>query len=427
MYDQNHDVETVTRETVQEARPIHREPRRGGGVKTFLSMVTAGMIGSALTIAAVPHIDFIDNLLVTSNTNTSESTTAKQSTTSSSKDAVVATTTSTTKNTSDIAIADMVEASSKAIVGIVNLQQQQASGFSNSTSSSTVESGSGSGVIFKATESEAYIVTNNHVIEGATEIEVSLENGAKETAQLVGADALTDLAVLKISAEHVEGTLEFGDSSVLRAGEEVLAIGNPLGLDFSRTVTQGIVSATDRTISVDTSAGEWALDVLQTDAAINPGNSGGALINSSGQVIGINSLKISESGVEGLGFAIPSNDVVPIVNQLIENGQIERPYMGVSLASLEELPQMYLQEVPADVTQGAMVMQIDSSSGAAKAGLKAGDVIVKIDDVEVATSTDLRKYLYNDLAVGDEVTLQVYSEGQLNTVTMTLTSQTQTN
>lgn len=409
-------------ETSQE---YHTEPvkkkKKGKKVQSFLSMVTAGVVGSMLTIVAIPNIDTIQNLSEKISGVTGEQNTAVSSSNENNEAAAVVTTaTTTTKNSDDIAVADMVEASSKAIVGIVNLQEQTSR---YSTDTSAVESGSGSGVIFKVTGNEAYIVTNNHVIEGASEIEVSLYNGEKASAQLIGADALTDLAVLKINSKDVEGTLEFGDSSTLRAGEDVLAIGNPLGLEFSRTVTQGIVSATDRTITVTTSAGEWELNVIQTDAAINPGNSGGALLNASGQVIGINSLKISEDGVEGLGFAIPSNDVVPIVNQLIESGQITRPYMGVSLAGLEELPQMYLQEVPETVTEGAMVMQIDSSSAAAKAGLVVGDVIVSIDDVKVTNSNDLRKYLYNDLSVGDEITLKVYSKGQEKTVTMTLTDQ----
>ncbi|MGI8386039.1 S1C family serine protease [Robertmurraya sp. P23] len=410
---------------LETSKEYHTEPvkkkKKGRKVQSFLSMVTAGVVGSMLTIVAIPNIDTLQNLSEKISGVTGEQNSSVSSSNENNEAAAVVTTaTTSTKNSDDIVVADMVEASSKAIVGIVNLQQQTSR---YSTDTSAVEAGSGSGVIFKVTGNEAYIVTNNHVIEGASEIEVSLYNGEKASAQLIGADALTDLAVLKIDSKDVEGTLEFGDSSTLRAGEEVLAIGNPLGLEFSRTVTQGIVSATDRTIAVTTSAGEWELNVIQTDAAINPGNSGGALLNSTGQVIGINSLKISEDGVEGLGFAIPSNDVVPIVNQLIESGEITRPYMGVSLAGLEELPQMYLQEVPETVTEGAMVMQIDSSSAAAKAGLAVGDVIVSIDDVKVTNSNDLRKYLYNDLTVGDEITLKVYSKGQEKTVTMTLTDQ----
>ena len=154
---------------------------------------------------------------------------------------------------------------------------------------------------------------------------------------------MTDLAVLKIDEKYADEVLEFGDSDKLRAGEQVVAIGNPLGLDFSRTVTQGIVSAVNRSINVNTSAGQWDLNVIQTDAAINPGNSGGALLTIDGKVIGINSLKISRNGVEGLGFAIPSNDAVPLIEEMMKNGKIERPYMGISMAELEQIPRMYVQ------------------------------------------------------------------------------------
>ena len=219
---------------------------------------------------------------------------------------------------------------------------------------------------------------------------------------------MTDIAVLKIDAKYATSSLDFGDSSTLRAGDTVLAIGNPLGLDLSNTVTQGIVSAVDRTVSVSTSAGKWDLNVIQTDAAINPGNSGGALVNTSGQLIGMNSLKIAEDGVEGLGFAIPSNDLVPIINEIIENGQVERPYIGVGLASLEQIPQMYLQNLPNSVEGGAIVTSIDPNSAAAKAGLQVQDVIVSINDTNVTSSDDLRKYLYTELEVGDKATFKIY-------------------
>src|SRR5699024_6326387 len=146
----------------------------------------------------------------------------------------------------------------------------------------------------------------------------------------------SDLAVLRIDNEHVEKTLAFGDSSKVRAGEQVVAIGNPLGLEFSRTVTKGIVSAVDRTIKTSTAAGEWDLNVIQTDAAINPGNSGGALVNMAGEVIGINSLKIATSNVEGMGFAIPSNEVVPLVEEMVQEGGISRPYIGISMVDRSE-------------------------------------------------------------------------------------------
>ncbi|MFE8700158.1 S1C family serine protease [Cytobacillus sp. FJAT-54145] len=389
-------------------KPEQKTIRKNRSLKGFISTLAAGVVGSALTLAVIPHTDYLNQFGQT------DAVLQEQSIQSP----IVPTKTSTTQ-TGETSIADMVENASKAIVGVVNLQEQP-NRFSGTTTS--VESGSGSGVIFKKTENSAYIITNNHVIEGAGQIEVSLANGERVSATLVGADALTDLAVLKINPKYVTTVIEFGDSATLRAGDEVLAIGNPLGLEFSRTVTQGIVSAVDRTISVSTSAGEWDLNVIQTDAAINPGNSGGALINTNGQVIGINSLKIAESGVEGLGFAIPSNDLLPIVNEMIETGQVERPYMGVSLGNLEEISPVYLQELPENVTNGVMVTYIDPYSSAAKAGLTVQDVIVGINDTEINDANELRKYLYSEVKVGDKVTVKVYRDGELKEVELTLTS-----
>ncbi|MDF1509248.1 trypsin-like peptidase domain-containing protein [Robertmurraya sp. DFI.2.37] len=397
----------------QSAAPKDKKPK--SKLKGFLSMVAAGAVGSVLTMTVIPQTDFFHDYY--------------QPVAEGSENVAGAATQGnevnimpTSTNNSSASVADIVDQTASAIVGIINRQQQN-NPFSRT--SEVVESGSGSGVIFKKTDDVAYIVTNNHVIEGASEIEVSLHNGEKVTAQLIGADALTDLAVLKIDAKYADNVLSFGDSSTLRAGDQVLAIGNPLGLEFSRTVTQGIVSAVDRNIAVSTSAGEWELNVIQTDAAINPGNSGGALINSQGQVIGINSLKISESGVEGLGFAIPSNDVVPIVNEIIESGKISRPYMGVSLASLNEIPPAYYQNLPDDVTGGVMVTYVDPNSAAAEAGIKAQDIIVSINEQKVETASELRKYLYTEAKIGDEVKLEIYREGKLIKEKITLSNNIQ--
>lgn len=388
-----------------------------GKVKGFLNLLAAGVVGSALTLFTIPHTDFYQDSYSSLEQKVEDLSSKVENSHSSNITAQQTSTSAATGETTSIA--DMVEASSKAIVGIVNLQQQ-----SNpfSQSSTDVESGSGSGIIFKKDDQYAYIVTNNHVIEGANTLEVSLYSGDKVEGKLIGADALTDLAVVRIDAEHASDIINFGDSSTLRPGDQVWAIGNPLGLDLSRTVTQGIVSAVDRSITVNTSAGDWEFNVIQTDAAINPGNSGGALINSSGQVIGINSLKISDSGVEGLGFAIPSNDLIPIVNEIIENGKIERPYLGVGLASLDEIPRMYLQDLPNEVSKGVMVTNIDSESAAGKAGLKIQDVLVSINGSKIESATDLRKYLYTEVKIGDTVKLELYRDGKLQTVELTLTS-----
>lgn len=391
-------------------------------VKGFVSTIAAGVVGSVLTLAILPHTDYIQSFYP-SGENSAISSTQQVTKNNSPVKAVTVQTSAATTNSS---IADTVENISKAIVGIVNYQQQNNSNFfgdsnsSQSNSSQNVESGSGSGVIFQKDNNSAYIVTNNHVVEGATKLEISLFNGEKTTAEVVGTDALTDLAVLKIDAKYVSATADFGDSSTLRPGDPVYAIGNPLGLDLSRTVTQGIVSATNRSISVSTSAGNWDTNVIQTDAAINPGNSGGALINPQGQVIGINSLKISESGVEGLGFAIPSNDFIPIVNQLIKSGKIVRPYLGVGLADLDQIPQTYLQGLPNNVQKGVMISSIEPNSAAANGGLQVKDVVVSMNGTAIADSSELRKYLYTKVTNGDEIKFEVYRNGKLTKVNVKL-------
>ena len=374
--------------------------------KSIMSTVMAGVVGSAITLAAVNFTEADAGNQLQSQT---------ESVTENNSNIV----TTPTASKSSESIADIIETSSKSIVGITNIQSQ-----SNpfSQSQGNVESGSGSGVIFKKEGQDAFIVTNNHVIEGASKVEVSLYNGEKVAAEVVGADALTDLAVVKIDAAKAADVIEFGDSSVLRAGDQVLAIGNPLGLDLSRTVTQGIVSAVDRSISVPTSAGEWEMNVIQTDAAINPGNSGGALINTDGKVIGINSLKISQNGVEGLGFAIPSNEALPIVNQLIEKGKVERPYLGVSLADLAQIPDMYLENLPESVDSGTMVTYVDPNSAAAAAGLQEQDVIVEINDEKVRNASDLRRYMYTKLQNGDNVELKIYRDGKQQSLQVALSA-----
>jgi|GEM_PF-35036 len=313
------------------------------------------------------------------------------------------------KGTSSGTIADIAEELAPAIVGVVKIQQIQQGFFSRNQN---VESGYGSGVIFDKDKDYAYIITNNHVIEGAHEVEVSLYDGERTKAEVVGADALTDLAVLKIDAKLADKVATFGDSSKLRPGDEVIAIGNPLGLEFARTVTQGIISAINRNVKVSTSAGEWELTVLQTDAAINPGNSGGALINSRGEVIGINSLKISQEGVEGLGFAIPSNDVVPIAKELIENGQIKRPYLGVLMADLTDIAQFYRQSLFGSLSKGVVITEVEKGSPADKAGLQAADVIVSIEGKEVETVNEFKQYLYKNIKPGDKVTIEFYRDGK---------------
>lgn len=240
---------------------------------------------------------------------------------------------------------------------------------------------------------------------------------------MVGTDPLTDLAVLRVDSSAVTKVAEFADSGNLNIGENVLAIGNPLGLDFAGSVTQGIISGLQRSVTVSTSAGDWDMDVIQTDAAINPGNSGGALINAKGQVIGINSMKISSEGVEGIGFAIPSNDVADIVNDLLADGKVQRPYVGVGLQSVSEIPQYILNQqlnLPNDVTEGVIVTQVETGSAASQAGLQEKDVIVAINNQKVASIGEFRKYLYTQTKSGDKIKLTVYRNGQKKSVSVTV-------
>lgn len=402
----------------QATQKVEQKIRKSPIILTsVISSTVATLITSSVFIFATDYLN-------KDQTQSSDAETQQTIKTTSSNENITKT---TTNNTTSNSIADIVENASKAIVGVVNYQESNTQdlfgtpgGSQNSQDSGTVEAGTGSGVIWKKENGKAYIITNNHVIEGATKVEISLYDGKKTTAKVVGADALTDLAVLTIDDSYVSQTLTLGDSDSIRPGDSVLAIGNPLGLDFSRSVTQGIVSATNRSMTVDTSNGEWELNVIQTDAAINPGNSGGALINSSGEVIGINSMKISESGVEGLGFAIPSNDAIPIVNELIKNGEITRPYLGVSLANVNEIPQYYMQNIPQAAQSGVMVTGIENNSAAARAGFEQQDIIVAVDGKPVSTATELRKQLYINKKVGDKVSFTVYRGTTKKTITTML-------
>ena len=389
---------------LKESKPKKRKGKWGN----FLSMIAAAIIGSVLTLVIVSQT----NLLNSTDHAPNASVPQQQSDTNGSETAA------TPVNASGSA-ADIVENASDAIVGITNMGQEQNPFFETTDE---VQKGVGSGVIYKVDKNAAYIVTNNHVIADASSIQVSLANGDNVDGELVGTDPLTDIAVVKITGKFDMKPITFGDSDALRSGDQVIAIGNPLGLDLSRTVTQGIVSATDRTIPVQTSAGEWEFNVIQTDAAINPGNSGGALLNSKGELVGINSLKIAENGVEGLGFAIPSNDVNELINEISEHGKIVRPYVGVGIKSVSEIPPYYLKELPENVKDGVVVLSVDEQSAAAKAGIEVEDVIVAINGENITNDKEFRTYLYKNLSAGDKVKIDLYHQGKKKQVEVTLTS-----
>ena len=365
--------------------------------KTVLTGVIAGLVGGGVILYAQKGIE-------QSTTQTTVRTTA----TKTSSIAKNATATTAYNRVSD------------AVVSVLNFSK---------SGQNYEESSEGSGVIYKKADQSAFIVTNNHVIDGAAKIQVMLHNGKKVDATLVGKDAMTDLAVLKIASDNVTTTAEFGDSSKIAVGENVLAIGSPLGSEYASSVTQGIISAKKRLVEATSENGQnyGGSTVIQTDAAINPGNSGGPLINFAGQVIGINSMKLSTSSsgtsVEGMGFAIPSDQVVDVVNKLVKDGKITRPAIGIGLVNLSEVTaddQKSTLKIPDSVTGGVVVMSLTKKGPADTAGLKKYDVIVGIDGKKVTTQADLREELYKH-KLGDTVTLTYYHHSNKKTVKVKLT------
>ncbi|WP_318246903.1 S1C family serine protease [Halobacillus litoralis] len=325
-------------------------------------------------------------------------------------------------------ITDVVDQVTPTVVGVVNLQTRE-NFWQEGAEDSSQQAGVGSGVIYKKEDGTAYVVTNNHVIEGASEIEVVLADETRIKAELIGGDVFTDLAVLEMPGDQVEQVAELGSSENLRVGEPAIAIGNPLGLSFAGSVTQGIISGKERAIPQDFNGDgleDWQAEVIQTDAAINPGNSGGALINIEGQLIGINSMKIAQSSVEGIGFAIPIDSAKPIIDELEQKGQVDRPYIGIEAYGLDEVPTSEWNNtlnLPEDVEGGLYIRSIRQMSPAAKAGLEPLDVITALDGEPVEDIIDLRKYLYNEKDPGEEMDITYYRDGEQQTTTITLGSQ----
>ena len=305
--------------------------------------------------------------------------------------------------------------------------------FGGGKSAKETSESEGSGVIYKKSGNTAFIVTNNHVIAGSNKVEVLMSNGKKLPATVVGHDAISDLAVLKINAQDVTEVASFGNSDDIQVGQTALAIGSPLGSEYATSLTEGIISAKKRTIDVTNSQGVTTGQetVIQTDAAINPGNSGGPLINLAGQVIGINSMKLSSTGtgsgsstsVEGMGFAIPSNEVVSIINQLVANGKVIRPALGISLIDLNNIPEEQQQSVlklPSSVTGGIVVAKINDNSPLKGSGIQKGDVIVSLGGKKVTGLASLREALYSH-KLGSTVEIGYYHNGQEKTTKVRLT------
>jgi S1-C subfamily serine protease len=295
-------------------------------------------------------------------------------------------------------IADLVEAVNPAVVTVINEQTFQGFGQMGGT---TQPAGSGTGFVISA---DGYIVTNNHVVEGASSLRVILTDGTEGPATLVGTDALTDLAVISIDASDVPAVVTLGDSGALRVGDAVIAIGSPLG-EYTNTVTEGIVSGLDR--ALDSSSGRGLHGLIQHDAAINPGNSGGPLFNASGEVVGVNTAVIRQTSsgepVQGMGFAVPSNTVRQIAETLIRDGQVTRPYLGINYGMLT--PQIAAAQ-NLSIEHGAFVQNVVADSPAAEAGLQTGDVITAINGQTLDAANALDTLLLQH-EPGDSITLSV--------------------
>ena len=294
----------------------------------------------------------------------------------------------------------------------------------NSDSDNQQIASEGSGVIYKKNDKDAYLVTNTHVINGASKVDIRLADGTKVPGEIVGSDTFSDIAVVKISSEKVTTVAEFGDSSQLSVGETAIAIGSPLGSEYANTVTQGIISSLNRNVSLKSEDGQAiSTKAIQTDTAINPGNSGGPLINIQGQVIGITSSKIASNGgtsVEGLGFAIPSNDAQNIIKQLESDGKVTRPALGIQMVNLSNVGANDLRKlnIPSGLTSGVVVRSVQSNMPA-NGHLQKYDVITKVDDKEIASSTDLQHALYNH-AIGDTIKITYYRNGKEETTSIKL-------
>lgn len=377
----------------------------------FFIPFLSGILGTALVIGlafGVPNIR--KTLLSTSETSSNNSSSTVETSNTGVVDYV------SLNNYSDTA----VYAASKVLPSIVGITVEYTVTSSFMQNISQVAQAEGSGIIMS---SDGYILTNNHIINSsdssqyyevseAANVYVYLYNDENPyEATIVGTDEQTDLAVIKIDKDGLTPA-ELGDSDSVKIGEFAMAIGNPLGMESS--VTSGIVSALNRNV---TSEDGNTYNLIQTDAAINSGNSGGALVNSEGKVIGINTLKLSGTGIEGMGFAIPINDTVDIYNQLIENGKVKRPYIGITGVDLDEVNAKRY-----NLPSGIYIKAIESDSPAALADLETGDVITGIDGTEVDTMDELNE-IKNKKSIGDEVTLDIYRDGETKQVKVKLAEQ----
>lgn len=378
--------------------------------KTWLVAVSSALAASIFTVAITAGVQYFHKDLPLLDTTTSSQTTVASSSGSDNG----ATTTTYSGDKQVLTIPEIAQKVGPSVVGVINkttaTTQQYWDPWSGryyynqdpSQDSETVEQGSGSGIIIS---DDGYIVTNQHVIDGATEVEVVLNTGTTYSAEIVGQDEKTDLAVLKITPENETLTAAvLGDSTTVEVGELAVAIGNPMGMEFSGSVTAGIISAVNRTMTID----NRTYNLIQTDAAINSGNSGGALINQYGEVIGINSVKLSSTGVEGMGFAIAISEAKPIINDLMQSGHVTgRPLVGISIT---------------ETRYGLFISSIQEGSGAEEAGLQVNDMILEVDGQKVTSTSEVNE-IRDTKKPGDYLTFKVLRESETMEISVKLTEE----
>ena len=317
---------------------------------------------------------------------------------------------------------EAVEKVTEAIVGVIAFQQQE---MGIEIQNRAV--GEGSGIVYKVENGNTYIATNEHVVSSGNYFEVVFNNDAntRVEATVVGMDAYTDIAVLRVEGYEAETVATFGNTEDLRIGQTVIAIGNPLGLGFAGSATMGVVSGHDRSVSMQIISNdriqEWEMTVLQTDAAINPGNSGGALINLNGEVVGINSMKIASEAVEGMSFSIPTYIALPIVRDLEEYGEVIRPTLGISLFNMSAIPDIMKSNmgISEDIRTGIFVNEVANGGLADNMGMAAGDVITHIGEIEVIDTMKFRQELFT-YREGDELKITVLRNGEEIELTATV-------
>lgn len=281
----------------------------------------------------------------------------------------------------------------------------------------------GTGFVYKKNETDAYVMTNYHVVEKTDEIKITFNNNETVSGELLGYDEVGDIAIIKISSEHVISVAEIGDTKNLEIGNTVYAIGSPFNSDYSGTTTMGCISAKDRMISypIENNAYEAVLKVIQTDSAINPGNSGGPLIDLSGHVIGITSSKLMINNVEGIGFAIPIEDAFKRIDKLEKGEEIKRPYLGVTLVDIIDKYILFLNKISLSekITYGSVVLNVSANSVAFESGLKKGDVIISVNDVKVKNTLELKYEIYS-YEIDEEIKIKYYRGDNIKETTIQL-------